>query len=263
MPISEVSASPQVEIANPTDRDWLTVLACGVCFLLSVGTLLVYVFGVFVRPLAGQFHWTRTQVATALITGQFTVAVSSPLWGWLIDRYGPRRVILPSIVGLSLAFASISLLTPHLWHLYLLYALFTLLGGASSPLGYSAVLVRTFERRLGLALGLSLMGIGLGATLLPSLAQWFVSHYGWRFAYAAFGILTLLVTVPAGLIATRNAHLPLPNLVRERVDLMPMILTRCAEAVPARPKLKPINATRARVQGIWRCPISFGSSLRA
>jgi MFS family permease len=226
MPISEVSASPQVEIANPTDRDWLTVLACGVCFLLSVGTLLVYVFGVFVRPLAGQFHWTRTQVATALITGQFTVAVSSPLWGWLIDRYGPRRVILPSIVGLSLAFASISLLTPHLWHLYLLYALFTLLGGASSPLGYSAVLVRTFERRLGLALGLSLMGIGLGATLLPSLAQWFVSHYGWRFAYAAFGILTLLVTVPAGLIATRNAHLPLPNLVRERVDLMPMILTR-------------------------------------
>ena len=106
----------------------LTVAACGVCFLLSVGTLLIYIFGVFVRPLAGEFHWTRTQVATALITGQFMVAVTSPLWGWLIDRFGPRRVILPSIVGMSLAFASLSTLTPHRWCLYLLYALFTAAG---------------------------------------------------------------------------------------------------------------------------------------
>ena len=226
MPISEISARPQLEIATPTDRDWLTSAACGVCFLLSVGPLLIYIFGVFVRPLVGEFHWTRTQVATALITGQFMVAVTSPLWGWLIDRYGPRRVILPSIVGMSLAFASLSMLTPHRWCLYLLYALFSLLGGGASPIGYSAVLVRSFNRRLGLALGLSLMGIGLGATLLPSLAQYFVSHYGWRNAYAAIGIITLVVTVPAALVATRSARRPLPNRIRERVDMMPLLGTR-------------------------------------
>ena len=227
MTLSEVSARPPAEFAADTDRDWLTTAACGVCFLLSVGTLLIYVFGVFVRPLTGEFHWTRTQVATALITGQFVVAVTSPLWGWLIDRYGPRRVILPSVIGMSLAFASLSMLTPHRWCLYLLYALFTLLGGGASPIGYSAVLVRSFNRRLGLALGLSLMGIGFGATLLPSLAQYFVSHYGWRTAYAALGMITLAVTVPAALVATRsNARLPLPNRIRERVDVMPLIGTR-------------------------------------
>ena len=165
-------------------------------------------------------------MATALVVGQFMVAVSAPLWGWLIDRYGPRRIILPSIVGLSLAFASLSLLTPHLWLLYLLFALFSLLGGGSSPIGYAAVLVRSFNRKLGLALGLSLMGIGLGAALLPSLAQAFVGHFGWRFAYAAIGIITLVVTIPAALIATRNARLPLPNRIRERVALMPLIWTR-------------------------------------
>ncbi len=225
MSVTDFPTHP-VDTSVPVDRDWLTVLACGVCYLLSVGTLLVYVFGVFVRPLAGQFHWTRTEVATALVTGQLTVAVSGPLWGWLLDRFGPRRVILPSAIGLSLAFASLSLLTPPVWHLYVLYALFTLLGGGASPIGYAAVLVRSFERHLGLALGLSLMGIGLGATLLPSIAQWFVGHYGWRSAYAALGLVTLVVTVPSALVATRNARLPLPNRVRDRVDILPLIWTR-------------------------------------
>ncbi len=220
------SLSPSLESGAPLDRDWLTVLGCGICLMLSVGSLLIYVFGVFVRPLAGQFHWTRTQVASALVIGQFVVALSSPLWGFLIEHYGPRRVILPSIVGLSLAFASLSLLTPHLWQLYLLYGVFSLLGGGSSPIGYAAVLVRNFERRLGLALGLSLMGIGVGATVLPSLAQVFVGHLGWRSAYAAIGLLTMVVTIPAALVATRNARLPLPRRITERIAIAPLIWTR-------------------------------------
>ncbi len=214
------------ESAPLLDRDWLTVLGCGICLLISIGSLLVYLFGVFVRPLTGEFHWTRTQVATALVIGQFVVALSSPLWGFLIERFGPRRVILPSIVGMSLAFASLSLLTHHLWQLYLLFALFSLLGGGASPIGYAAVLVRTFERHLGLALGLALMGIGLGATLLPSLAQAFVAHLGWRSAYAALGFLTLVVTFPAAIVATRNARLPLPRRVTEGVSVWPLLRTR-------------------------------------
>lgn len=215
-----------LESAVLVDRDWLTVLGCGICLVLSVGPLLLYVFGVFVRPLTGEFHWTRTQVATALVIGQFVVALSSPLWGFLIESFGPRRIILLSIVGMSLAFASLSLLTQHLWQLYVLFALFSLLGGGASPIGYAAVLVRTFERHLGLALGLALMGIGLGATLLPSLAQAFVAHLGWRSAYAALGTLTLVVTIPAGMIATRNARLPLPRRLTEQAAIWPMLRTR-------------------------------------
>ena len=88
-----LSQSLQGEAAlSRVDRDWLTVLGCGICLMLSVGSLLIYVFGVFVRPLAIQFHWTRTQVASALVIGQFVVAFSSPVWGFLVDRFGPRRV---------------------------------------------------------------------------------------------------------------------------------------------------------------------------
>ncbi len=212
--------------ATPMDDDWLTVIASAVGLALSVGTLLVYVFGVFVRPLAAEFHWTRTQVSTALVVGELMIAVTAPLWGWLIDRFGPRRTILASTFGLCVAFASLSLLTHHLWHLYLLFALFSVAGGAASPIGYSAVLVRSFDRKLGLALGLSLMGIGLGATLLPSITQAVVGRYGWRAAYAATGIIALAITIPAGVLATRNVKEPLPARMRERVDLLPLIRTR-------------------------------------
>ncbi len=216
----------QIDAVVPVDRDWLTVFACSLCLMLSIGTLLTYSFGIFVRPLAGEFHWTRTQVFGALSVGQFSVALSAPLWGWLIDRFGPRRVILPSIVGMSLAFASLSMLSPHVWQLYLIFGIFALLGGGASPIGYSAVLVRSFQRHLGLALGLSLMGIGFGATLVPSLAQAFVGHVGWRHAYAVIGVLTLVITIPAAILATRHARFPLPSPLRDRVAIMPLIRTR-------------------------------------
>ena len=208
------------------DQDWPVVAACAICLMFSVGTLLVYSFGVFVRPIVHEFHWTRTQVSGALTIGQFAVALSSPLWGFLVDRLGPRRVILPSIFGLSLAFASASLLTPHLWHFYLIFAAFSFFGGGASPIGYAAVLVRSFERHLGLALGLALMGIGLGATVLPSFAQAIVGTSGWRAAYAIMGATTLVITVPAALFATRHARLPIPKANRSEVSILPLIRTR-------------------------------------
>ncbi len=110
--------------------------------------------------------------------------------------------------------------------MYLLFAIFSLLGGGSSPIGYAAVLVRSFHRHLGLALGLALTGIGFGAALLPTLAQAFVRHYGWRMAYAALALITLIVTVPASLVATRHARGPLPDRSRERVVILPLLFTR-------------------------------------
>ena len=161
----------RTEISRTLDRDWGTVAASAICLMLSEGTLLLYSFGVFIRPLTSEFHWTRTQVSWALSTGQFTIALTGLMWGYLLERFGPRRVIVPSVVAISLIFASLAFLTPHLWNLYLIYCLFCLLGGAASPIGYAAVLVRSFERHLGLALGLAMMGIGLGAAVLPRIAQ--------------------------------------------------------------------------------------------
>ncbi len=187
---------------------WPVVAAAAVALTLSIGTLLVFSFGVFVRPLSAEFGWSRTQLSGAIAASQYTLALSGWGWGALIDRFGPKPVILPSVVVISLLVASLGLLTPHLWHLYAVCAAVPLLAGGASPLGYSGILVRRFDRHLGLALGLALTGIGLGGVVLPPVATALVNGLGWRMAYGALGLLTLVVTLPAALVATRGLSGP-------------------------------------------------------
>ena len=226
-----LSAPPDVEFAPSSaagelDHDWLAVGASAVGMVLCVGTLALYSFGVFVRPLTAEFGWTRTGLFAALSFFQFGLAFSSPVWGVVLDRFGPRRVILFSLVALSLLVASLGLLTPNLWHLYLVFLGIPLLGGGASPLGYSAVMVRRFDRKLGFALGLSLLGVGLGGAVLPPLAQFLLSEFGWRTAYVALGALTFVVTLPAALLATRNASGPVRYRANAALSIAPMLRTR-------------------------------------
>lgn len=195
---------------------WPVVVASAVALTLSVGTLLVSSFGVFVRPLSANFGWSRTELSGAIAASQYALALSGWAWGALIDRFGPKPVVLPSVVIISLLVASLGLLTPHLWHLYAVCAAVPLLAGGASPLGYSGILVRRFDQHLGLALGLSLTGIGLGGVVLPPLATALVDGLGWRMAYGALGLLTLVVTVPAALVATRGLSGPPSGTARTR-----------------------------------------------
>ncbi len=221
-----------LELANPpdvaatVDKDWLAVAASAAGMILCVGTLAVYSFGVFVGPLTSEFHWSRTSLFAALSFFQFGLALSSPIWGVLLDRFGPRRVILPSIVALSLLVGSLCLLTPNLWHLYLVFAAIPLLSGGASPLGYSAILARQFDRRLGFALGLALLGVGLGGAVLPPLADFLVREVGWRGAYLALGGLTFVITLPAALLATRNVTRPVRNRAGSTPSIGAMLGTR-------------------------------------
>lgn len=206
---------------------WIVVASAGVGLTLSVGTLLVSSFGVFVRPLSAEFGWSRTQLFGAVAASQYALAASGWAWGALIDRFGPRPVVLPSVVVISVLVASLGLLTPSLWHLYAVCAAIPLLAGGASPLGYSGILVRTFDRNLGLALGLALTGIGVGGAVLPPLATRLVADFGWREAYAALGLLTLVVTLPAALVATRGvAGPPRSPGAGARVWIGPLLATR-------------------------------------
>ena len=198
------SATLADDHAGLSRRDWPIVAAAALGLTLSVGTLLVSSFGVFVRPLTTEFGWSRTELSGAVAASQYTLAASGWAWGAAIDRFGPRKVVLPSVIIISVLIASLGLLTPHLWHLYLVCAATPLLAGGASPLGYSGILVRKFDRHLGFALGLALTGIGIGGAVLPPLATALVSNFGWRWAYAGLGLLTLVVTLPAAIFATRG-----------------------------------------------------------
>ena len=224
--IAPITAEMPARDLVGTDRNWGAVAASTVGLTFSLGTLLLYTFGVFVRPLTGEFGWTRTQLSGALALSQYTFALAAPVWGLLIDRVGPRAVLLPSVACMSLLVGSLGLVG-SLWQYYLIFAAASFCAGGASPIGYCAVLARKFERRLGLALGLALMGVGTGAAILPPLAAMLMADFGWRAAYAGLGAITLVFTVPAAFIATRGAGRmarPLPG--APAIPMLPLLTSR-------------------------------------
>jgi MFS family permease len=124
-------------------------------------------------------------------------ALSIPLTGMVIDRFGAKRVILAFTFLFGVVLCSALWVGNNLWELYLL---FTLLGIAMSsgpaPVPYGVVVSHWFNRHRGLALALSMMGIGIGSVVVPILAQRLISMFGWRSAFAIFGGAVLLLPLP-------------------------------------------------------------------
>src|SRR5688572_33406538 len=96
---------------------WRVAGASAAGVFVSFASLLVYTFGIFLKPLAEEFSWSREAVSAAFGIAAMTVAVCSPPLGYLLDRIPPARVIAPCVAVFGIAFASLSVLTPHLWHL--------------------------------------------------------------------------------------------------------------------------------------------------
>jgi MFS family permease len=103
-----------IEETSTRYEGWLVAVASGVGVFVSFASLLVYTFGIFLKPLTEEFAWSRESVSAAFGIAAMTVAVCSPLLGYLLDRYSPRKTIVPCLTIFGCAFASLALLTPHL-----------------------------------------------------------------------------------------------------------------------------------------------------
>jgi len=172
------------------------VLAAWLGVMAGFGSLFVYTFAVFVKPLSLQFGWNRESVSLGFAIAAMTVGLSSPLIGRLIDRFGPRRIILPCMSVFGCAIASLALLHSGLWQFYATCFVIGVVGNGAAHLAYARSISTWFERRLGTALAFVMVGAGLGAMILPVVAQAVVSGSGWRVSYVSLGALALLLGLP-------------------------------------------------------------------
>ena len=198
------AASELAEESSPAYPGRRVVFGSAIGVFVGFGSLLVYTFGIFLKPLAEEFAWSRQSVSLAFGFAALALAASSPVLGLLLDHYGPRRVILPCLTIYGLAFASLSLLTPRLWHLYAVFFLLGLIGNGAAHLAYARTVATWFVRRRGLALALILAGGAIGAMVLPPLAQALIHGIGWRGAYAALGGSVLVLGWPAVFFLVRD-----------------------------------------------------------
>ena len=171
----------------------------------------------YITPIEQEFGWLRSDVSFAFSLVAYMIVVMSPLQGMLVDRFGPRRVVLTSIPLFALSLAAIYFTPANMYVYYLLWALVPIAGIGLWPLGYLQAVTPWFDRKLGLALGCANAGIGVGSTFLPMLVigpiialnategGWLMEVLtmgglfpfgGWRTAVLTVSFLVLLVSWP-------------------------------------------------------------------
>jgi MFS family permease len=175
---------------------WRVVMAACLGVMVGFGSLFVYTFSVFMKPLGAEFGWGREAISRGFGLAALSMAIWSPLLGQWLDRFGPRRVILPCLTIYGCAIASLALLRPHLWQFYAICILLGTIGNGAAHLAFSRAISTWFHRRLGIALALVMAGAGLGSMILPFFAQTIISRAGWRAAYLSLGCLALVVGLP-------------------------------------------------------------------
>lgn len=142
-------------------------------------------------------------MSLALSIGLLGNLVAGPVIGILSDRYGSRRMILIGVVALALVLAGFSLVQT-VFHLYIASVLLVVLGAGTGPITYTRIIAAWFDKRRGLALGIALIGIGVGGALAPIVSQALISEYGWRTAYKYLGLIVFVISFPPLFLILRD-----------------------------------------------------------
>lgn len=167
--------------------------------------LIVPTFGVFLKPLSQEFGWSRTQISLAFSLFTLGATITLPLIGRLVDRFGARKVIVSATLLFGLGVLSLSFLSAHLWHFYAVYLFLGIVGSGTTPVPYTKVISRWFDRQRGLALGLAAATFSVSASLMPPVTQVLIAAVGWRHAYEILGLLAMAITVPVVVLLLKES----------------------------------------------------------
>lgn len=181
------------------------VFACTVGNAVSVTPMVYTVFGLFLIPISTEFDWSRAAVSFVLFIIAVAGAISYPIVGRLIDRYGARPVILTGNVLFAASVASVSLVEASRFQFYFVYALIGISAAIPSSVMFTKVIAGWFDRRRGLFLGIAGgLGNGVGAALSPLFVFALISSYGWRAGFQGIGAAIILVGFPVLYLLLRD-----------------------------------------------------------
>ena len=171
---------------------WAVTGAAFTGVMVSFSPIVPYTFSLFLNPLHEAFGWKHEALGAAFALAAITVAAVSPLIGLMLDRFPPRRILLPAIVIFACALASLSGLGNNIARYYLTYFVLGLVANGTAQFAYTRTVLTWFDRRRGFALALILTGSGVGALVIPPLTEWMIETHGWRSAYQMLGGIALL-----------------------------------------------------------------------
>ena len=180
---------------------WWVVLAC---FAISfyVGGATFYGFTAFFEPLVREFGWSYAQVSLAASLRGLEMGIFAPLVGFLVDRYGSRKLVFSGtlVVGLGLVMLSFTRSLAMFYGSFLLIAFGA--GGCVSVVTMTVV-ANWFYKRLGIALGIMMSGFGASGLLIPLIVR-LIDVYGWRSTLIILGLGMWTIGIPLSLVISNT-----------------------------------------------------------
>lgn len=182
---------------------WFIVGTVFLANFINVGEVF-YAFGVFFKPITQEFGWSRTMTSVGISLSILVGALFAPILGRLVDRYGARRIMPVGAAIVGLSFVLLSRMS-YIWHFYVIYGVVLSLGSRSmGEIPGSTSVTNWFIKKRGLALGIATMGISMGGVIIPPLANYLISHFGWRFSFNIMAIFPLAVVIPLSIFFIRK-----------------------------------------------------------
>jgi len=181
---------------------WYIVAACFSFCLLFAGAGF-YSFSIFIKPIETEFGWSRSAISLTMSIYLIIGGLMGPVFGKLVQRFGPRRVMLVSAIAAGTCFMAVSL-TRSLGYFYTVYALLAVSVSGIGVIPVSSLLSNWFARRRGTAIGLAMVGISAGGLLLAPCVGLITELYGWKASFLGIGLLVWGIALPLVIWVIKN-----------------------------------------------------------
>ncbi len=187
---------------SPLFYGWLIVGLCFFINFVSIGGRSS--FTVFVLPMSEDFGWDRGNISLAASIGLLVNGFTQPFLGRLYDRYGARKIVIPSLLILGVS-TVLLVWTSHLIYLIVLFGFVASVAtsGAGDPIT-GAVLAKWFRRHRAAVLGISMAGASIGGLLIVPFANYLIEATNWRISWVVLGGLILVFALPAAFLIIRE-----------------------------------------------------------
>jgi len=176
---------------------WWIVLSCFFISLYVAGTIF-YSLTAFFQPIIQEFGWSYTQISFAASLRGLEMGIFAPVVGFLVDRYGSKRIIFIGIFIVGLGLIALSMTQT----LFLFYMAFLLVGfgaGGCTSVVVMTVVAQWFKKKVSLALGLAAAGFGSGGLLVPVIV-WMIDRFNWRMTLVILGLIAWVICFPLTLV---------------------------------------------------------------
>lgn len=188
--------------------EWASAWPLPIVAMLGVSGsgMFAYSSGVFMERMTNEFGWGRAEFSTAFVLQMAAGLIILPATGWFIDRFGPRRVFLTAVAPFLLTFGLLGLASGSIfswWGLCLMVALFQ---SAIGQTVWIAAVIARFTTSRGLAMAITLSGLGVGSLIWPVLSAVYIEKIGWRLAFPALAMSWGVIIVPLSLLVLKNSE---------------------------------------------------------